>query len=257
MRRFCIIIIALCLASGSVKAQDSKWSFNVDGWTTNYFTTLIYDLASTAVKHFAFHENERDSLMAERLFPAADFVFPVGMGKEGFNDVNNIYGPYKRAFSNPFKHIGDWCVGADASFKPSFIGFYGGVYFKSQEVIFKATDDNLRGFYFQPRAGIILGGEEHALEAGVFYDVVTGCSGTAVPGIVAQGAVLPAAQKEMLKGGLGLDFALSFATSKDKKRKTLLRFSMPLHNFFDTDYPGQKDLKRKVGYILLSRRFML
>ncbi len=32
---------------------------------------------------------------------------------------------------------------------------------------------------------------------------------------------------------------------------------MPLHNFFNTDYPGQQNLKRKVGYIILTQRICL
>jgi hypothetical protein len=178
--------------------------------------------------------------------PDLDLVFPIGMGKSGFDDAD-IYGPYHYAFGNPFKHIGDYAIGLDASWKESMLGFYAGTYFKSQEIVFEESDENLRGYYIQPRAGLIMGGKKNAFEAGVFYDIVTGCSSTdknANP------------EKSMLKSGLGLDFAFS-STDKKGKNKLLLQFSMPLHNFFDTDYNGQGDLKRKVGYIMLTQRIIL
>jgi hypothetical protein len=81
----------------------------------------------------------------------------------------------------------------------------------------------------------------------VFYDIVTGCSTTAKDFTTSN---------DMLKGGLGLDFAFS-TTDKKQKNKLLLQFSMPLHNFFNTDYAGQGDLKRKVGYIMLTQRIIL
>ena len=89
-----------------------------------------------------------------------------------------------------------------------------------------------------------MGSKKRAFEAGAFYDVVTSCCGS-----------VQNTDKKMLKGGFGLDFAFS---STDKKgNKTLLQFSMPLHNFFDTSYDGQSDLKRKVGYISLTQRIAL
>ena len=66
----------------------------------------------------------------------------------------------------------------------------------------------------------------------------------------------------MLKGGLGLDFALS-TTDRSEKTKFLLQFSMPLHNFLNPDYTDKsgatplKGMKRKVGYIMLTQRVCL
>lgn len=244
MKRILLLVVAAMMATTNISAQDenSEWTFNTRAWCTNYFTTALYSLVSESVQHFAFRGNEADSLWGERIIPTADLVFPVGMGKQGF-DAYDIYGPYHRAFGNPFKNIGDYAIGLDVSYKPSFIGIYAGAYFKSQEVVFKETDKNIRGFYFQPRAGLVLGGKRGAIEGGVFYDVLTGCGGSA-----------PLTEKDMLKGGLGLDFGLSRI---DKGGRTILQFSMPLHNFFNTDYVGQADLKRKVGYIMLTRRVVL
>ena len=239
------MVVVAMMATMNVNAQtnDSKWTLNTRSWCTNYFTTVIWGLASEGITHFAFSGNESDSLWAERIIPSPDLVFPIGMAKKGFDDPYDIYTPYHRAFSNPFKHIGDYAIGLDVSFKPSVIGFYAGAFFKSQEVVFKDTDDNIRGFYFQPRVGLTAGSDKNTFEAGVFYDVLTGCGGS-VNGV----------EKDMLKGGLGLDFAL---TSRGKNSCTVLQFSMPLHNFFNTDYTGQKDLERKVGYIMLTRRVCL
>jgi len=246
MKRILTISILAVLMAIQVSAQDKpQVTLNTRAWCTNYFTTALYDLASIAVKSFAFNGCKSDSMLGERLIPIADLVFPVGMGKKGFDGTNEIYGPYHYAFGNPFKHIGDWGVGFDASYKPSLLGFYAGAYFKSQEIVFKDPKDNLRGFYFQPRGGIILGSDKSAIEAGVFYDVVTGCAGS-----------VPVTDTKRLQNGLGLDFALSWRNSS-RKSMTQLQFSMPLHNFLDTDFPGQQGMKRKVGYIRLTRRVML
>ena len=243
MRKITILIVVALMATTKMSAQSyGDWTLNTRAWSTNYFTTLIYSVFSEGLCRYAFRESA-DSLWAERIIPSADLVFPIGMGKKGFDEPNDIYGPYHRAFANPFKHIGDYGIGLDVSYKPCVIGVYGGSYFKSQEVVYKQTDDNIRGFYFQPRVGLVLGGKENQIEAGVFYDMVTGCGGS-----------VPVTDKDMLKSGWGLDFAL---VDIDKGGKTLLQFSMPLHNFFDTSYPGQEHLKRKVGYIMLTRRVKL
>ena len=241
-------VLAIMMGTTASAQDDSQFTLNTRAWCTNYFTTLIDAAAESLVNEFAVDDDTKAEKAFNTIIPDPDLVFPIGMGKSGFSDngiYGDIYGPYHYAFGNPFKHIGDYAIGLDASWKSSYIGAYAGTYFKSQEVVSKETDDNIRGFYFQPRAGIILGSQKHALEAGVFYDVVTGIGGSAAN-----------TEKDMLKGGLGLDFALS-TTDKKEKTKLLLQFSMPLHNFFNTDYAGQGDLKRKVGYIMLTQRIML
>lgn len=251
MKKTVLTLIMAVMMAANVSAQgDSQWTFNTRAWTTNYFTSVLYSLVEQGVKHFAFKGNEQDSLWGERLIPDGDLVFPIGMGKKGFDDPNNIYGPYHRAFANPFKHIGDYGIGVDVSFTPSVVGVYAGAFFKSQEIVFKQDDSNLRAFYFQPRAGLVLGGSNTSFEAGVYYDVVTGCGGN-----------WSAKDKDMLKGGLGLDFALA-AGDKDDKTKMVLQFSMPLHNFINPDYTKDgamplKGMKRKVGYIMLTQRVRL
>lgn len=235
-------LIALALLATTltlnVSAQDerSNWSLNTRFRTTNYFSALLVDVANVVITDMLF-EDSKDSLTMDRILPMADIVFPIGMQKSGFDDPLNIYGPYHRAFSNPFKYLGDYAIGIDASWQPSPIGFYAGAYFKSQEIVYKATDDNLRGFYFQPRAGIVLGSKQRSLEAGVFYDIVTGCRYNG-----------KSADKKQLKEGLGLDFAFNFFDKGDHS-STTLQFSMPLHNMLNSDVQ-----KRRVGYIMLSRR---
>ena len=222
----------------------SDWTFNTRAWCTNYFTTVIYDFVEIGLKSLFFKGNGNDSLWAERILPDAQIMFPIGMGKKGFEGATDIYGPYHRAFSNPFKHIGDYAVGLDVSYMPKTIGLYAGAYFKSQEIVYKQTDDNIRGFYFQPRVGLIGGDKELSFEAGVFYDVLTGCGGSMEN------------DKDMLKGGWGLDFAIS-STNKDGRSKFQIQFSMPLHNFLNDGFPGQEGMKRKVGYIALTERICL
>ncbi len=250
MKKTLLIVIMTVLLTAGASAQTTRqqFTFNTRTWSTNYWTTLLYNLAHSAVVHFAFDGNSTDSLIVESILPSSDLVFPIGMAKAGFEaPMHDIYGPYHRAFSNPFKRIGDYGIGLDMSWKPVSIGIYAGAYFKSQEICFMPNDESLRGFYFQPRAGLVLGGKEHALEAGVFYDKVVGCGGT-----------WEARNKEMLQSGWGLDFALSRTVAKGR-HKTMLMFSMPLHNFFNTAYAdgSLKNVHRRVGYIMLTHRVVL
>ena len=250
MKKTLLIVIMTVLLTAGASAQTTRqqFTFNTRTWSTNYWTTLLYNLAHSAVVHFAFDGNSTDSLIVESILPSSDLVFPIGMAKAGFEaPMHDIYGPYHRAFSNPFKRIGDYGIGLDMSWKPVSIGLYAGAYFKSQEICFMPNDESLRGFYFQPRAGLVMGGNKHALEAGVFYDKVVGCGGT-----------WEARNKEMLQSGWGLDFALSRTVAKGR-HKTMLMFSMPLHNFFNTAYAdgSLKNVHRRVGYIMLTHRVVL
>jgi hypothetical protein len=251
---FTIAVMALMLSS-NVIAQDThgKWTLNTRAWTTNYYTSAIFNGVGTLLEEFIYDdEEERDeSQIINAIIPDFDLVFPVGMGKKGFGDLNNIYGPYHRAFGNPFKHMGDYGFGFDVSYKRSRMGFYAGAFYKSQELAYKLTDKNLRGFYFQPRAGIIIGRNKKALEAGVFYDIATRCKGM----LINDKGVAMEAEKDMIKSGVGLDFALS-TTNEKETSKFVLEFSMPLHNFLNDGHKSGAliGMKRKVGYIMVTER---
>lgn len=243
MKRLFVIATMAVLMTVNAAAQEknSPWTLNTRAWCSNYFTTMIGGAAKTLITAVLDDGDNKDSLLWERIIPDPALVFPIGMQKSGFEDPNNIYGPYHYAFGNPFSHIGDYAIGLDASWKDKgLVGLYAGAYFKSQEIVYKSTDTNVRGFYIQPRAGLVLGRERSNFEAGVFYDIVTGCH--------ADGESV---DKSLLKSGVGLDFAFS---SLNKKGNTMyvLQFSMPLHNFFDSDV-----VKRKVGYIMLTKRVVL
>ena len=245
MKKGLLIVTLAVLMTAGVSAQETKSQITVNtrAWSTNYWTTLLYNIARDAVSYFAFDNNPT----LEAVLPNADLTFPIGMAKEGFVDPMDIYGPYHRAFSNPFKQLGDWGVGLDVSWVPSMVGIYAGAYYKSQEICFTADDQNLRGYYFQPRAGLVLGGQSKALEVGVFYDKVLSCPGSS--------HILGTPDNDMLLGGWGLDFALSY-TNRLNTRKNMLMFSMPLHNFINENHEGglTKGLVRKVGYIMLTHR---
>ena len=245
-----IIAMAVIMAAGA-SAQETKtttksqFTINTRAWSSNYWSTLLYNIARDAVTYLVFDNNPA----IEAAIPNADLAFPIGMGKEEFANPNDIYGPYHRAFGTPFKRLGDFSIGLDASWVPSLVGVYAGAYYKSQEICFMANDQNLRGNYFQPRAGLVIGGKSTALEAGVFYDYTVGCTGTS--------QVFGTPNKDMIASGLGLDFAISYA-NKANSRKVLLMFSMPLHNFLNEDYTGGilKGKVRKVGYLMLTHRII-
>ena len=190
-----VIMATGASAQETKKPTKSQFTINTRAWSSNYWSTLLYNIARDAVTYLVFDNNPA----IEAAIPNADLAFPIGMGKEGFASPNDIYGPYHRAFGTPFKRLGDFSIGLDASWVPSLVGVYAGAYYKSQEICFMANDQNLRGNYFQPRAGLVIGGQRTALEAGVFYDFTVGCTGTS--------QVFGAPNKDMIASGLGLDFA--------------------------------------------------
>ena len=111
MKKTLLIVIMTVLLTAGASAQTTRqqFTFNTRTWSTNYWTTLLYNLAHSAVVHFAFDGNSTDSLIVESILPSSDLVFPIGMAKAGFEaPMHDIYGPYHRAFSNPFKRIGDY-----------------------------------------------------------------------------------------------------------------------------------------------------
>ena len=227
------------MLSLNAKAQ-STFTLNTRAWSTNYFTTVLYDIANSAIEYLIISDTA-NRLTYSRIIPDADLVFPIGIEKVGFEN-KDIYGAYHRAFKNPFTKPGDFGIGLDASWRPTFIGLYAGAYFKSQEICFKTNDINLRSFYFQPRAGIIIG-QKNALEAGVYYDMVVGAGGN-----------FENVEKDMFSNGLGLDFALSHRGSHN--RESLITFMLPLHNFLNENYARGdfNGMKRRVGYIMLTHR---
>ena len=242
------LLALMTVTTASAQSDDSQWTLNTRAWSTNYFTTMIGAAANMLITDVILDSHGPDSVTIDRILPFPSLVFPVGMKKDGFDDPYDIYGPYHRAFSNPFKHIGDYAVGLDISWQPSTIGFYAGAYFKSQEIVYKnepRDGDNIRGFYFQPRAGLSFGGAKSTFEVGVFYDIPTGCTSTS----------LANPDKDILKEGLGLDFAFPNFDKGDPTSMTL-QFSMPLHDMFKENRgPGLG--KRRVGYIMLTRRIKL
>lgn len=246
MRKWMMTVVLAIMAAAPASAQetDKTWALDTRAWSTNYFTTSIINLLESMSIYVACSGDAQDSILMRRIIPNVSTVFPIGMQKSGFSD-RDIYGPYHRAFGNPFKHIGDYGIGADVLYKPSFFGCYAGAYFKSQEIVYRDNGDNLRGFYFQPRAGITFGNGQVNVEAGAFYDAVTGCGGSDAD-----------TDKKRLKGGWGLDFALGIS-GKRSKSMGLIQFSMPLHNFFNQSYAGQQDMKRRVGYIMITDRIYL
>lgn len=262
MKKVIITFVAVAMFATNASAQGNI-TLNSRAWSTNYWTTILYNVAQGFTVGMLGSHSHADSLAIATLLPGADLVFPVGMAKEGFTDYTDIYGPYHRAFATPFKKMGDFCVGIDASWTPTFVGLYAGVFFKSQELVFKTNDQNLRSFYFQPRGGLVITFEYLSIEGGVFYDKVVGCSGNLND--EAWGNFIATPDKGMLSDGLGLDFGVSYKTSAHSK--TVLMFSMPLHNFFNEGYECRDALgnpfkpwegyNRRVGYITLTHRIRL
>ena len=259
MKKVIITLAAVAMLATSASAQSTV-TLNSRAWSTNYWTTILYNIAQGLVVSTLGADNHVDSVALACILPGADLVFPVGMAKSGFENIglpnNDIYGPYYDAFGIPFKKMGDFCIGLDASWTPTIVGLYAGAFFKSQELCFKYENQYLRSFYFQPRGGIVLTFSKMAIEGGVFYDKVIGGTGN---------LDIVGADKGMFSDGLGLDFGLTYDFTA--RSKTVLMFSMPLHNFFNEGYEGTtwngtfgkpwNGVDRRVGYITITHRIRL
>ena len=262
MKKVIITLAAVAMLATNASAQ-STITINSRAWTSNYWTSLIYNVAQGVTVTLLGANNHADSLALATILPGADLVFPVGIAKSGFDEEHiknlsssDIYGPYYDAFGIPFKKMGDFCIGLDASWTPTFIGLYAGVFFKSQELCFKHENQYLRSFYFQPRGGLIINFEDIAIEGGIFYDKVLGGVGN---------LDRVGADKAMFSDGLGLDFGLSHNFSSSSS--TVFMFSIPLHNFLNEGYAGPtwdgsngkpwEGVNRRVGYITITHRICL
>ena len=85
-----IILAMTAMLSMSVAAQ-SNFTFNTRAWSTNYWTTTIYDVTRGVVGYFLFTDSDARNTYF-RLVPDAALTFPIGIEKEGFA-ANDIYGP--------------------------------------------------------------------------------------------------------------------------------------------------------------------
>lgn len=240
------LVALMAISTASAQSSESQWTLNTRAWTTNYWTDIIYSAARGTVIFLTTEYGSDDMRTLERIIPNSGLVFPVGIEKAGFADPNDIYGPYHYAFGNPFKNVGDFGMGIDLSWRPSFVGVYAGGYFKSQEIVFNNDDSHLRGFYFQPRAGLVFGRNKTSIEAGVFYDKTFGCWSNAFD-----------TETTMLSDGLGLDVALNYFSFSGTQ--FIIQFSMPFHNFLNDKYPDGRfeGMHRRVGYIMLTQRITL
>ena len=56
MKRFLAIVLLAFVISANAFAQkeECQWTLNTRAWTTNYFASLIYDVATSFVKQFVF-----------------------------------------------------------------------------------------------------------------------------------------------------------------------------------------------------------
>ena len=69
MKRFLAIVLLAFVISANAFAQkeECQWTLNTRAWTTNYFASLIYDVATSFVKQFVFDYSVNDSLLFEQI----------------------------------------------------------------------------------------------------------------------------------------------------------------------------------------------
>ena len=70
MKKTILILATICLFSINAKAQSS-FSFNTRAWSTNYWTTLIYD-AVRGTTIYLISDGEDDRITISRFVPDAD-----------------------------------------------------------------------------------------------------------------------------------------------------------------------------------------
>ena len=79
-----MMALALMITINTSAQDDKAWTLNTRAWCTNYFTTVLFGLAETAVKEYAIDDESKAKKTLDCIIPDPDLVFPIGMGKSGF-----------------------------------------------------------------------------------------------------------------------------------------------------------------------------
>lgn len=240
------LFITLATMTLSLSAGAGGFSFNINGYTTNYFAALFYNLVANPIKQ-AIIEDDEESI-ALNFIPRIDIMFPIPVHNTTQETVGDMYTPYKRCFKMPWKDFGDYSIGVSAAYDVGSTPF--GVYFGCNYKSTKVPTDELdhRAQYISPNVGIRLRyGFGLLLEFGGSYDGLLKYTGNYQD------------NKDCANSGFCANFGLGLW---GKGGSILLKYEHPLYNFFNENFSLDGGLthpfegvKRSMGYISLGFRY--
>lgn len=242
-----LLLIALCVNCIIANAQY-RFTTTIKTVTTNEFlqlpTAFLEGLANIGL----------EEVIGDKVMFAPQIVFPFSLRNSAPDEFGEMRSGYVRAFSAPWKYLGDYEAGISGAWdhydKP--FGFYLGVSYKSREVAFKDIDMNDRAHYISPEAGLRFrfGNTKGLfLEMGASYDYVFSYKGE-----------MHNYDKEAVNNGFCLNLGVGQWT---KNGHFQLNFKLPLYNFYNKDFTPDNGLShpfnevnRNIGYISLIFRNM-
>lgn len=241
-----ILFTCLLAFSFSMSHAQDQFAINLNTYTTNYW------LASAGYILCRSFDSEDDELSFR---PSCDFIFPISINNNAPEGFGSMRGGYTRAFSAPWKWVGDYSIGLGGSWDnvSTPFGAYVGLNYKSNEVVFKDDDRNDRAHYFSPELGMRLrfgDGGGFLVEVGASYDMVLSYKGK-----------YHDYSKDAINGGFCANMAIGIWGGSSS---FVVKYSHPTYNFYNQNFTPDngmtfpfKDVNRKLGYISLLFRFGL
>lgn len=247
MKKIIIGIILAIISIPSSAWDDSKFSFGISGYTTNYYAAVLYNIIASPV-YEAIYEDYDDDSFAFNVIPNVAVMFAIPVNNTTQETVGKIYSPYKKCLKEPWKDMGDYSIGIDFSYDHmrTPFGVYVGCNYKSSEVV--TSELNHRAHYISPKAGLRLRYEGGFLvEVGGSYDFAFKYSGNYQN------------SKNCVNSGFNANFALGYWFENGSS--IALKYEHPLYNFFNEDFSQDGGLthpfegvNRRTGYISISIR---
>lgn len=246
MRHRVLLLLSLCIGL-SANAQY-RFTATMQTSTSNEFLQIPTFFLEAMVNSILDWETTAD----DKYYFAPQLIFPFSMSNSAPDDFGTMRGGYARAFSAPWKHLGDYGIGLSGAWDhyDSPFGFYVGLNYKSREVAFKNEDRNDRAHYFSPEAGLRFkfGNQKGLfLEMGTSYDYAFKYKGE-----------MHNYGKDAVNSGFSINLGIGHWT---KNGYTQLNLKMPLYNFYNKDFTPDngithpfRGVDRAIGYISLIFR---
>lgn len=241
-----LLLLGIC--SSSVNAQY-RFTTSLSTTTTNVWIQLPLLFAETGLNSGIFQNRESRT---DKFMFLPQVNFPVSLRNSSPDDFGTMRGGYARAFSAPWKHLGDYSIGIFGAWdhydKPT--GFYAGLSYKSKEVVFKDEDLNDRVHYLSPEVGLRFKfGDVKGLllEFGSSFDCAFSYKGK-----------MHDYSKDAVNSGFCANIGIGHW---DENGYIELKFSAPLYNFYNKSFSPDNgvtkpfnDVYRNIGVISLIWR---
>lgn len=243
-----VLFISLLAVSCIISHAQNQFSVTVNATTTNYWVATIGNALLSPINN---HGSDDEVLFSV----GWNYKFPVSVANNAPDGFGEMRGGYARAFSTPWKRVGDYSIGVTGSWAnvDTPVGAYAGVNYKSNEVVFKDDDRNDRTHYISPEMGLRFRlGEYRGLliEVGAAYDAVLSYNGK-----------YHDYSKDAVNSGICANMGIGLW---GQSAAIVIRYSHPTYNYYNQDFTPDngitfpfKGVNRKLGYISLGASLAL